>query len=314
MQLFWEILNIVLPVFLIIGLGYALRRIGLIDADFLFQTNRLVFYVALPLLLFYKIGTADFYTSFNGMLVMVSCLVIVIGFALSYGYASLRGYAPETRGAFSQGAFRGNLAYMGLAIVFNAYGEDGLTRAGILMGFMVPVLNFCAIFALLLPHSGDGENRSASFWLKHLALNPLIIACVVGIAWSFLNLAMPVVLERSLRVASGMTLPLALLAIGGSFSLKKLRGDLVMAFLATFFKIGWMPLIACGLLVLAGVQGVDLAVGVLMAGAPAATANYIMAHQLKGDAELSGSIVMMSTLLSAVTYSIALYLMRITGL
>lgn len=314
MQLFWEILNIVLPVFLVVGLGYALRRIDLINAEFLFQTNRLVFYVALPLLLFYKIGTADFFASFNGTLVIVSCAVIVIGFALSYGYAALRGYAPATRGAFSQGAFRGNLAYMGLAIVFNAYGEEGLTRAGILMGFMVPVLNFCAIFALLLPHSTDGENKGVAFWLRQMALNPLIIACVLGIAWSFLELPMPVVLERSLKVASGMTLPLALLAIGGSFSLRKLRGDLVMAFLATSFKIGWMPLIACGLLILAGVQGLDLAVGVLMAGAPAATANYIMAHQLKGDAELSGSIVMMSTLLSAATYSIALYLMRSAGL
>ncbi len=314
MQLFWDILNIVLPVFLVIGLGYALRRLGLINADFLFQTNRLVFYVALPLLLFYKIGTADFFASFNGTLVVISCLVIAIGFALSYGYAKLRGYAPATRGAFSQGAFRGNLAYMGLAIVFNAYGEDGLTRAGILMGFMVPVLNFFAIFALLLPHSSDGDNKGASFWMKQLALNPLIIACLAGIAWSFLELSMPVVLERSLRVASGMTLPLALLAIGGSFSLEKLRGDLVMAFLATFFKIGWMPLIACALLIMTGVQGVDLAVGILMAGAPAATANYIMAHQLKGDAELSGSIVMMSTLLSAVTYSVALYLMRSAGL
>lgn len=314
MQLFWEILNIVLPVFLVVGLGYTLRRIGLIDADFLFQTNRLVFFVALPLLLFYKIGTADFFASFNAALVVVSCGVIAIGFVLSYGYAALRGYAPATRGAFSQGAFRGNLAYMGLAIVFNAYGEEGLTRAGILMGFMVPVLNFFAIFALLLPQSGRGEGKTASFWLKQLALNPLIIACIAGIAWSFLDLPMPVILERSLDVASGMTLPLALLAIGGSFSLEKLRGDLLTAFMASLFKVGWMPLIACALLILAGVQGLDLAVGVLMAGAPAATANYIMAHQLKSDAELSGSIVMMSTLLSAGTYSIALYLMRSAGL
>ena len=121
-------------------------------------------------------------------------------------------------------------------------------------------------------------------------------------------------LERGLKIATGMTLPLALLAIGGSFSLNKLRGDLVMAFYATGFKLLWMPLLACSLLLMAGVTGLDLAIGVLMAGAPAATANYIMTHQIGGDAELSGSIVMMSTLLSCVTYTIALFLLRSFGL
>lgn len=314
MHLFWEILTIVLPVFLVIGLGSLLRRLKLIDAGFLFQTNRLVFYVALPLLLFYKIGTADFFVSFNATLAVICCLVIALGFALSYSYAAFRGYEPAARGAFSQGAFRGNLAYMGLAIVFNAYGEEGLTRAGILMGFMVPVLNFFAILALLLPQRGIGESRTSTFWLRHLALNPLIIACLIGIIWSFLRLPIPIIVERSLNIATGMTLPLALLAIGGSFSLEKLRGDLVKAFFASLFKIFWMPLLAFGLLRVSGVRGLDLAIGVLMTGAPAATANYIMAHQLKGDAELSGSIVMMSTLLSALSYSVILYLLRSTGL
>src|SRR5512145_825151 len=121
MPLFVEILTIVLPVFVVIALGTGLRRLRLIDADFLFQTNRLVYYICLPLLLFYKIGTADFAASFNGALVAGSALAIATGCLLSYGYAALRRYPPEARGTFSQGAFRGNLAYVGLAIVMNAY-------------------------------------------------------------------------------------------------------------------------------------------------------------------------------------------------
>ena len=142
MSLFFQILTIVLPIFLVIGLGYFLRRFGFLDEAFLHQTNRLIFYIALPLLLFYKIGTADFSANFNGALVIGSVGAIAVAFLLSYGYASLRRYPPGARGAFSQGAFRGNLAYIGLAIVLNAYGETGFTRAGILMGFLVPALNF----------------------------------------------------------------------------------------------------------------------------------------------------------------------------
>ncbi|HXV19373.1 MAG TPA: AEC family transporter [Desulfuromonadales bacterium] len=314
MPLFVDILTIVLPVFLVIVLGYLLKRLELIDATFLFQTNRLVYYICLPLLLFYKIGTADFFANFNGSLVIGSALAIAAGFLLSYGYAALRGYPPAARGAFCQGAFRGNLAYMGLAIVFNAYGEAGFTRAGILMGFLVPVLNLFAVLALLLPHRRNDGGQGAVFWMKQLVGNPLIIASFAGIAWSYLQLPVPVILDRSLHIATGMTLPLALIAIGGSFSLEKLKGDLVRAAFATGFKLIWLPLIAAGLLILLGVGGQDLAIGVLFAGTPAATATYIMAHQLKGDAELAGSIVMMSTAFSVVTYTIALLMLRGFGL
>lgn len=314
MLLFLDILTIVLPVFVVIALGYALKRGQLIDNAFLFQTNRLVYYVCLPLLLFHKIGTADFLANFNGTLVLGSATVIAVGFALSYGYACWRRYPPPAIGAFSQGSFRGNLAYVGLAIVFNAYGETGLTRAGILMGFLVPVLNFFAILALLLPQSGDGEQRGSSFWLKQLAYNPLIVASFAGILWSFCKLPMPPLLDRSLNIATGMTLPLALIAIGGGFSLERLKGDLLRAGFATGIKLVWLPLLAAAILAGLGVTGIDLAIGVLFAGTPTATATYIMAHQMKGDAELAGSIVMMSTLASAFTYTVALFLLRSNGL
>lgn len=313
-MLFLDILNIVLPVFSVIVLGWLLRRWGLIDEVFLNQTNRLVYYVCLPLLLFYKIGTADFGANFNGRLVLGSIIAIAVTFVVTSLYPVMRGYPAGARGAFSQGSFRGNIAYMGLAITLNAYGEIGLTRAGILMGFLVPFLNFFAIIALLWPHRGDGNQRGVRFWLHQFALNPLILASFIGIAWSFFDLPMPVLLDRSLKIASGMALPLALLAIGGGFTLEKLRGDMVRASLASGVKLVWLPLLTALLLIILGVEGMDLGIGVLIAGTPAATATYIMAHQLKGDAELAGSIVMLSTLLSAVTYTIALLILRSQGL
>jgi predicted permease len=314
MLLFIDIINIVLPVFSVIALGWVLRRWGLIDAVFLKQTNKLVYYVCLPLLLFYKIGKADFFANFNGQLIVGSIIAAAITFIVSYAYTVFRKYPDNARGVFSQGAFRGNIAYMGLAITLNAYGETGLTRAGILMGFLVPFLNLFAILALLWPHSGDGTQRGATFWLRQIALNPLILASFLGIFWSFLSLPIPLVFERSLNIATGMTLPLALLALGGGFSLEKLRGDLLRAFLSSALKTIWMPILAVLLLISLGVRGMDLGIGVLIAGTPAATATYIMADQLKGDAELAGTIVMLSTLLSAATYTVALLILRSQGL
>ena len=312
MMLFAQTLNIVLPVFAVIALGALLKRIGLIDTLFLQQTNRLVYYVCLPLLLFYEIGRADFLANFNGRLVIGSVLAVTITFLGSYAYTVMRGYPAAARGVFSQGAFRGNIAYVGLAIVFNALGQSGLTRAGILMGFIVPFLNLFAIIALLWPHRTNSSEGS-TYLLRQIAFNPLILASFAGVAWSFFAIPMPLLLERSLKIATGMALPLALLAIGAGFSLARLRGDLFTAALAAGAKLVWMPLLAAGILVGMGVSGTDLEIGVLIAGTPAATANYIMAQQLKGDAELAGTIVMLSTLLSAATYTIALMILRSSG-
>lgn len=309
MSLLINTITIVLPVFLVIGLGHLLRRLQLFDASFVQQTNRLVYVIFLPLLLFYKIGKADFASYFNGQLVLASSLAIVLGFCLTYGYSGLRRYPAEQRGSFCQGAFRGNLAYVGLAICLNAYGEDGLTRAGILMGFLVPVLNLFAILALLLPQHRHSTNKGPN-WLSQVLLNPLIIASFIGLIWSYWSLPIPEIIDRALSITSGLTLPLALLAIGGSFSLQRLKGDLQVASLASAFKLILLPFIAALLLTLLGVKGTDFGIGVLLAATPAATATYIMADQMNADAELAGSIVMLSTLASGFSYTFILLLLN----
>lgn len=313
MSLLIEIITIVLPVFLVIGLGFGLKRTGLVNSDFVYQLNRLLYYLALPLLLFYKIATADFSISFNGSQVMALLLATIIGFLISYGYGVLRAYPPAIRGAFSQACFRGNLAYVGLAMVFNAYGEAGLATGSVLLGFVVPVFNFFSIIALLLPHhQGHGMPGLGSL-VRQVVGNPLIIACLAGTAWSLCGLSVPPVLDRALHIVTGMSLPLALISIGASFSFKNIHGDLRKAVQAVCFKLVGMPLLTAPLLLLMGVHGRDLAIGILFAGTPTATAAFIMAQQMRGDAELSGTIIMLSTLLSIITYTIALLMLKTMG-
>lgn len=312
LQMLSEIVVIVLPVFLVVALGYGLKRSPLLDAAFLFQLNRLVYYLALPLLLFYKIASADFSVSFDPYLVGGMAMVVAAGFLLTYWFAVLRGYSREVRGAFSQCAFRGNLAYIGLAIVFNAYGESGLATAGVLLGFIVPLLNFFSIVALLLPHR-QSRLRPLMF-AQQIILNPLIISCFAGIVWSRLQLPFPMVLDKALHIVTGMALPLALIAIGASFSLQKLRGDLGIAFWACGWKLVAMPVMATLLLTAFGVHGENLAVGVLFAGTPTATAAYIFTQQMQGDAELAGAIIMLTTLLSILSYALILVMLKSAGM
>ena len=308
----WNVIEIVLPVFLIIGLGYTIRRTGLVDAHFFAQTNGLVFYVCLPILLFYKIGSADFSTNFNIGLVAATSIAVGCCLLLAYFYGTWRKYPAPAHGAFCQGAFRGNLAYIGLAIVYNAYGDAGLTRAGILLGFLVPVLNFFAILALVLPQQHQRTNYQEV--IKQIIFNPLILASLVGILWSFFHLPMPTILDRSLNIATGMTLPLALISIGGSFSLDKLRGDIRKAALATTIKLIVLPLITTGFMLFFNISGLDFAIGLLMAGAPTAVATYIMADKMGADSELAGAIVVLATASSAFSYSLLLFWLHLQGI
>jgi len=313
MQALAETITIVLPIFMVIALGALIKRLNLVDDTFLQQTNRLVYVVFLPMLLFYKIGTADFSSYFNAPLAIGSSLVIACGFALSWFYTGKKGYPSAIRGSFCQGSFRGNLAYIGLAICLNAYGNEGLTKAGILMGFLVPVLNVFAILALTLPHQSKNKNNLPTLIISTL-VNPLIIASLLGIIWSYWQLPIPYIIDRSLNITTGLTLPLALLAIGGSFSLKRMRGDLKLAGLSSAIKLILLPIFALMILVPLQVSGMDLGIGILMAATPTATATYIMAQQMDGDAELAGSIVMLATLASAFTYTIILLLLKNYGL
>ncbi len=307
-----NVIEIVLPVFLVIGLGIIIRRIGLVSGNFFSEVNKLVYYVCLPLLLIYKIAGADFSTSFNFRLVIATSAGVACCFGISYLYGKWRSFPAPVHGSFCQGSFRGNLAYIGLAIVFNAYGDIGLTRAGILLGFLVPVLNVFAIFALLLPQ--QQQQTSSREIIKQLISNPLILASLVGLLWSYFKIPMPTILDRTLNIATGMTLPLALIAIGGSFSLAKLKGDIGKAALATAMKLLFLPLITGVLMLLLDVSGLDFAIGLLMAGAPTAVATYIMACQMGADGDLAGTIVIMATSFSAVSYTILLLLLNSYGM
>jgi predicted permease len=304
----FTVLEIVVPVFVIIGLGYGIRRQGVVDDSFFSQINKLVYYICLPLLLFYKIGTADFSSSFNVRLVLAVGGSIAICFALSYLHGLWKKYPPQVQGVFCQGSFRGNLAYIGLAIIYNGYGDPGLSRAGVLLGFLVPILNLFAILALSLPRQQQTNYGKIG---RDIISNPLIIASLTGIIWSFFQLPVPTILERTLKIATGMTLPLALISIGGSFSLEKLRGDLKTAALATTWKLILLPIIAGIMMLLFNIRGLDFAIGLLMAGAPTAVTTYIMSCQMGGDGKLAGAIVVMATGLSAISYTIMLYCLQV---
>lgn len=297
-----EILHAVLPVFLVIAIGAGARRFRFIGQEFIDTANALVYYLLLPALLFYKIGTSNFREAFNAPLVAGGYAATVATFLLATLLSRRLGVPPAAQGAFVQGAFRANLAYVGLPIVFSAVGDAGLRKAGILLGFMVPLLNILAVTALLLPHgTANGRKENLLRVLRQLATNPLILSSFLGIAWSGFALPLPRLVGNTLDILSSATLPLSLLCLGGSFSFQRARSGFRVAALAASMKILLLTAVGIAVYRWLGLSGEDLRVGAIMMGCPTAVVTYVMASQLGGDTDLAGSIVVVSTAASAVT-------------
>ncbi len=307
-----QMLLIVLPVFCIIGLGYVLKMVGLLHERLVADLHQLLYYVALPLLLFYKIGSAEFTRNFMpevlcGLLASMLCV-----FAFAYWYGRFRRYPPFVHGAFVQASGRGNLAYVGLGIVFSAYGESGVAAAGILLGFIVPVINLLSVISILYPLRKERKKKHLSL-LPELFANPIFLGSLAGVIWSYLALPLPQVVEKALAILTPLSLPLALLVIGGAFSFSSFRGTFLRSILATGLKLIVLPALCLFILLLLGVRGEGLGIGVLLAGTPTAAVATIIAHQLGGDSVLSANVIMLSTLGSLFTYTVILYSLQFFG-
>ncbi|WP_022852136.1 AEC family transporter [Limisalsivibrio acetivorans] len=297
-----KIILIVLPIFIVLLVGSFLRRGGLIDEQFIKTSNRLIFNVCLPVLLFYKISQADIGSVLDWRTISIIVVSILLMFILSFISGKALGFDKKVLGTFAMNNFRANYAYMGLPVSFYAYGDQGLMYASVLMAIIVPYVNFMSVIALSISSPG-GEKRSFVPFIKNTLLNPLAIACVAGLVVAALNIGIPDFINRTLDIISGVTLPLALFCVGASISFAALKGDIAPTGASLVMKLIGLPLIA---FIILKIWGIDLDVGtktmVIMLAAPSATVNYVLAATMDGSPSAASSTIVATTTFSIFTF------------
>jgi malonate transporter len=214
--------NSVLPVFIIIFVGIILRKTRVIDEGFVNISSDLVFKVALPALIFSEIAETDFYRVFEGKLILFACAAVAVSFVVAWMLAPLTAKTGKERGAFVQGAFRGNVAILGLAVMENIFGPTGVAKGAIILAFLLPIYNILAVVALTLPLA-EGEKGSAGKIAKSIATNPLIISVLFALPFSIFRIELPYMVSKSVSYLSSISVPLALIGIGGSLSLEAFK-------------------------------------------------------------------------------------------
>lgn len=295
------LIEIVLPVFLVIGLGLALRYLGLVTDATNSSLSRLVFYVASPCLLLRSISQSELdWQQSATMLGVVAGITLGAAFVI---YALVRPLPPDRRGVFAQGAIRSNTVFVGLPVVLNAFGEAGLATAGILIAFMVVLENPLSVLLLTLPHQRRSA-RELRLWLGtglRILLNPLVLGAGGGILLSVFSLDLPTSLGRSLELVGQTAAPLGLLCVGAGLDFGRLRAELGATAWASLIKLAVYPALILVTLRAVGLAGLALNVTVVICACPTAVISYIMARELRGSAQLASAIVIGTTLASLAT-------------
>lgn len=298
------------PIFIILGLGVLLRRIGLLTDGFIDAGSRLVFTIALPALLFLSISKAPLGDATNLQMIVYGLLATVLIYLLAETVAARVVHPARDRGVVVQGAFRSNFGIIGLAYCVNAYGEAGLAAASLYLGLITILVNVLAVITLSRSlQRSQGVRRM----LRSVATNPLIFGIVLALPVAAYSLQLPGVLLQATKYFADMTLPLALLCTGASLDFHSLRQELANTALATVGKLVAMPLLFTGGAIVYGFRGIELGVITMMASAPSAAAGYVMVRAMGGNAALSANIIALTTLGSLLTTSVAVMILRALG-
>ncbi len=300
------ILNSLFPVFALIVAGSLMKRFGLTSDSFLKTSDRLTYFIFFPALLFWKIGGASSAVfSSTGLYKAVIATVLII-YALSTIFIKL-GRVPDSQaGSFSQSCYRFN-TYIGVAIVVNALDDQGVQYFAVLIGLIIPIINVLSV-ATLTWFSGERMQpaRRLVQTVRAIATNPLILACLSGMVYAHLFNGFPAFLDGTLRLASLVALPLALISIGGALTLRAIKIHFRLALIASVFKLLVLPAAGYLLLTAFGVTQPGFRVGMIYFALPTSTALYVLSAQLNSDTKLASAAIALSTLLSFFSLSIAL--------
>ncbi|MFO7653751.1 MAG: AEC family transporter [Candidatus Krumholzibacteriia bacterium] len=291
-------LGALLPIFAIILLGWALRRLGFPAAGFWPQAERITYYLFLPALFVGSLAVADFGSLAAGRLALALALPIVV---MSAGLLLARPHLPVSGPTFTslfQGAVRMN-TYVGLSAAAALFGTAGVTMSSVAIVAMIPLINVLCVSVITMYGARGG--RPGGRVLLEIVRNPLIVGCAVGYALNASGLVLPPAAVEFFRILGRAALPIGLLAAGTGLRFGAVGHDLRALALATSAKLVGLPLLTAAACELLGVAGDERTIALVFAALPTSAASYILARQLGGDVPAMASIITVQHLAAALT-------------
>ena len=310
-------LNAVIPVFLLIVVGYVLKRTGMLNDEFAKTANGFVYKITLPAMLLNNMMTCDIRHTFDGAYVLYCGAVTLTGILVVWGISRLFLKDKSIVGEFVQGAYRGSAAILGIALVQNISGNT--TMAPLMMLGSVPLYNIFAVIVLIFENgektesnqNGAGQRqKKIAGSVKGICKNPIILSILGGMLLSFFDVGFPVILDKTISSIGSLTTPLALIVIGVGFEGRKAVKKIKPAVAASLIKLVIQPLVFLPIAVWYGFSADKIAAALVMLGAPTTATSYIMSKNMGHEGTLSSSIIMLTTLCSAFTITGWIFILK----
>ena len=300
----------VIPMFLMLALGYGGRLMKLTDDSLSAKMNSLCFKMLFPFLMFHNIYASriDEVLSLRLIVFAVAAVMAVYGAATLFTLRIEK--SARSRGAMIQAIYRSKFVIMGLPVAPNIYGHGNVGVSAVLVAIIVPLFNVLAVVTLEIYRSSKVRPGKI---LLNIAKNPLIGGAFLGIAFSILGIRLPGIIESTVSDISACATPVALMILGSSFKFSgaaKVRRNLTIAGAAKLIAVPGLVLPAAALMGLRDIAFVSL-VGIC--AAPCAISSFTMAQEMDSDYELAGASVVFTTAFSCVTMFLWLYLFKSLG-
>ena len=302
-------LGITMPVFLLVMAGLFFRKTGLMTEAFARALNRFVFQIALPVSIFQQLFQAEFRSIWDGKFLIFCFLATLAQILIGVFVSRWIGNANE-RGEFVQASYRSSTALLGLAYLQQAYGSA--SASALMMVGCVPLYNVAAVF--LLEQKKPDSAQSIRLMLREIVRNPIIWSIVLGFFFSYLRIPIPAIGQKTLASLAALASPAGLLAMGASIDLGRMRSEKRPILLASLLKLVLFPAIFLPIAAGLGFRTEKLMAILIMLGSATTVASYTMAVNMEHDGEITAGAIMVTTLGSAITMTMWIFVLRLLGM
>ena len=304
-------INATLPIFLLCILGKVLKTTKIINDEFTKTADRYVFRIALPALLFSDLTENNVGSAFDGKYVLFCFSVTIFSIAVLWGLTEKFMKNEEQKGAFIQGSYRSSAAILGLAFINNMY--DSVGMAPLMIIGCVPLYNIFAVIILTLKGDNGGKKPNMKETFINVMKNPILLSILIALPFALLNLHFPSFVNKAIGSVANTATPLALISIGASFEGKKALKKMKPTLLASFIKLILLAGLFLPLAVFFGYRNQELMALLVMLGSPTTVSSYIMSKNTGNDGILTSSIIVLTTLLSSLTLTLWIFVLKSFG-
>ena len=314
MENFIYSINVTMPIFLVMVIGYILKQIGMLNDNFVTVANKFNFKVTLPFMLFKDIAGVDIKAVFDIKYVLFCAIVSTICFWVVWGTAKLLVRDKTIRGAFVQSSFRGSAAVMGLAFIQNIYGSSAMGPLMIVSA--VPLYNIFSVIVLTFEaNDSTGIDKKAKIRQAgiNICKNPIILSILAGLIVGLLGIQFPTLVNKTVSNVAQMATPLALITIGAGFEGRKALAKIAPTMAASMIKLVLQPLVFLPVAAWMGFSGEKMIAIVIMLASPTTPSCYIMAKSMNNDEVLTASVIVTTTLMAAFTLTGWIFLLKTLG-